>query len=254
MNDRLLQIGFSQRIRLEWLERTANLVLAGNDEAAISTDLQKALKDKLSVGGTAKRGNREKAISILMKIWVRPPYGLSSFQHDGLRLLSHLPLEYHLPIHWGMTMAVYPFWAAVAVQVGRLLNLQGKVVASQVQRRLRENYGDRQTVSRAARRILRSFVDWDVLNETSSSGIYAQGMPKSIDDIELIAWLSEAFLHTQPDGPRDIGVVLNSTAFFPFRMTHVSVDHLVSVSNRLELFRLAMDQCSIMVKREKLRE
>ena len=29
------KIGFSQRIRLEWLERTANLILAGNGQRAV---------------------------------------------------------------------------------------------------------------------------------------------------------------------------------------------------------------------------
>lgn len=36
MNGRKTQIGFSQRIRLEWFEQTANLMLAGNDKAAIN--------------------------------------------------------------------------------------------------------------------------------------------------------------------------------------------------------------------------
>jgi len=53
MNSRLTQIGFSQRVRLEWLERTANLVLAGNDEATIYNALQELLEAKLSVGGNA---------------------------------------------------------------------------------------------------------------------------------------------------------------------------------------------------------
>ncbi|GMA49210.1 hypothetical protein GCM10025857_05670 [Alicyclobacillus contaminans] len=160
MNNRLLQIGISQRISLEWLERTANLVLSGNDEVSIYRALQDLLIDKLSVGGNAKRGNREKVISILMKVWVRSPKDLYPLQHAGLQLLSNLPGEYHMAVHWGMTMAVYPFWGVVAAHVGRLLKLQGTAVASQVQRRLREHYGERETVSRAVRRVLRSFVDW----------------------------------------------------------------------------------------------
>lgn len=83
MNSRLTQIGFSQRVRLEWLERTANLVLAGNDEASIYNALQELLEDKLSVGGNAKRGNREKVITILMKIWVRPPRDLHPLQRKA---------------------------------------------------------------------------------------------------------------------------------------------------------------------------
>ena len=51
MNGRKAQIGFSQRIRLEWFEQTANLILAGNDKATINDSLQDLLIDKVSVGG-----------------------------------------------------------------------------------------------------------------------------------------------------------------------------------------------------------
>ena len=73
MNNRQKQIGFSQRIRLEWLQYTANLVLAGNDNTAVNSSLQELLKDKVSVGGKAVRGNKEKVITILMKIWLNVP-------------------------------------------------------------------------------------------------------------------------------------------------------------------------------------
>ncbi len=52
------RIGFSQRVRLEWLEQTANLVLAGNDRPAINDSLQDLLKDKVSIGSNAERGSR----------------------------------------------------------------------------------------------------------------------------------------------------------------------------------------------------
>ena len=37
MTKRTEQIGFSQRVRLEWLEQTANLVLAGNRQSGSRT-------------------------------------------------------------------------------------------------------------------------------------------------------------------------------------------------------------------------
>jgi len=157
------QIGFSQRIRLEWFEQTSNLVLAGNDKVAINSALQALLKDKVSVGGIADRGNREKIISILMKVWVNTSPKLEAFRIDGIEMVKHLAPKNHIAVHWGMVMAVYPFWAAVAGHTGRLLKLQNTAAASQVQRRMREEYGERETVSRASRRVLRSFVDWDVL-------------------------------------------------------------------------------------------
>ncbi|RLB65847.1 MAG: hypothetical protein DRH04_10050 [Deltaproteobacteria bacterium] len=249
MTNRLTQIGFSQRIRLEWLERTANLVLAGNSETSIYRALQELLEDKLSIGGNAKRGTREKAITILMKIWVRASGEIHSLQNHGLKLLSILPREKHIAVHWGMAMAVYPFWGAVAAQVGRLLRLQGTAAASQVQRRMREHYGERDTVSRAARRVLRNFVDWGVLKETSGKGIYTQGISRTINHVELIAWLAEAFLHAHPNGSVALRTVLDSTSLFPFDLSPISADHLVAVSERLDTLRHGLDQDLIMLRK-----
>jgi hypothetical protein len=75
-----------------------------------------------------------------------------------------------------MVMAVYPFWSGVAIQTGRLLRLQGSAAAAHVQRRIREQYGERETVSRAACRVLRSYLDWGVLQETGANGVYSAGM------------------------------------------------------------------------------
>ena len=88
MTRRIDQIGFSQRVRLEWLEQTANLVLAGNDKAAINDALQTLLIDKVSVGGQAERGNREKIVTILLKVWQSVPPQLESLRAEGLELLS----------------------------------------------------------------------------------------------------------------------------------------------------------------------
>lgn len=66
---------------------TANLAVAV--EASICNVLQELLEDKLSVGGNAKRGNREKAIAILMKIWVRPPRAASIPFSGKASIFSH---------------------------------------------------------------------------------------------------------------------------------------------------------------------
>jgi hypothetical protein len=258
MNSRLTQIGFSQRVRLEWLEKTANLVLAGNDEASIEGALQELLEDKLSVGGNAKRGNREKVITILMKIWVRPPLDLQPLQREGLKLLSRLPREDHIAVHWGQACAVYPFWGAVAAHVGRLLRLQGTASHAQVRRRVMEQYGQRPTVKDAVRRVLRSMVDWGVLSDAKThdagraDGTYVPGLSLAITQVELIAWLAEAFLHAHRGGSVALRTVLDSTSLFPFRLSPISADHLVAVSGRLDVLRHGLDQDLIMLRMESL--
>jgi hypothetical protein len=255
MTDRRNQIGFSQRVRLEWLEQTANLILAGNDKAAVNDALQELLKDKVSVGGQAERGNREKIISILRHVWLSPPNDLISLRDEGLRFLStqslHLsPHHLSVAVHWGMVTAVYPFWSAIATQTGRLLRLQGSAAAAHVQRRVREQYGERETVSRAARRVLRSFLDWGVLQETGAKGVYAAGATLAVDDPRLIAWLVEASLHACGSGSAPLKSLLDSPSLFPFRIKPVHAENLVAASSRLDLLRHGLDDELLILRKQ----
>jgi hypothetical protein len=255
MSRRANQIGFSQRVRLEWVEETTNLVLAGNDQTTINAALQNLLKDKVSIGGEAERGNREKIISILLKMWVTVPRELEGLRDDALQILRRLPRRDRIAVHWGMAQAAYPFWGAVASQTGRLLRLQGTAAATHVQRRVREQFGERETVSRAARRVLRSFIDWGVLSETGEKGVYRQGDVLTIqEDSGLIAWLIEASLHARENGSGAIKDLLESTSLFPFRLGHVPADYLVTKSPRLDVLRHGLDQDLIVLRRSARRQ
>ena len=250
MNGRETQVGFSQRIRLEWFEQTANLLLAGNDKDLINDSLQHLLRDRVSVGGESVRGSREKVITILLKTWINVPRELEKLRNDGLQMLRSVAREDRIAVHWGMTLAVYPFWGAVAAHTGRLLRLQGTAAAAHVQRRVREEYGERETVSRAARRVLRSFIDWGVLDETRDKGVYIQGKQFSIEDPGLIAWLVEATLRSRLRGSGATRDLLDSPNIFPFRLARISADHVASLSPRLDILRHGLNDDLVMLREE----
>ena len=248
MNGRQAQIGFSQRIRLEWFEQTANMILAGNDKTAINDSLQALLEDKVSVGGQAVRGGREKVITILLlKTWLTVPRELEALRDEGLNIFQRLPRKERIVIHWGMVLAVYPFWGAIAADTGRLLRLQGTAAAAHVQRRVKEQYGEREAASRAARRVLRSFIDWGVLNETGDKGVYAQGEQYSVEEPRLITWMVEASLHSRVHGAAAIKDLLDSPSIFPFQLAHISAEQVASLSPRLDILRHGLDDDLVML-------
>ena len=250
MNGRDTRIGFSQRIRLEWFEKTANLLLAGNDKALVNDALQHLLRDRVSVGGESARGNREKVITILLKTWIAVPRELEKLRDEGLTILQSLACEDRIAIHWGMALAAYPFLGAVAAHTGRLLRLQGTAAAAHVQRRVREEYGERETVSRATQRVLRSFIDWGVLNETCNKGVYAQGKHCSIEEPRLIAWMMEASLRSRLSGSAAAKDLLDSPNIFPFRLAHISAAQVASLSPRLDILRHGLDDDLVMLYAE----
>lgn len=245
---RLQQIGIDRLIRLQWLEDAAHLLLSRNDPTLIKQRLEETLSATFPNSSTATRGSLSKTVTVIMNTWVKVPARLIPFRDNGLELLSRLEHDLSLPIHWGMLMAVYPFWGAVAIQSGRLLRLQGDIGASEVQRRMREQYGERETVARRARYVLRAFVDWKVLQETSAPGVYAQGLTFKIDDKKLTAWLIEASLLAKSSGSASLQEMLNSTALFPFRLQPISAEQLLSNAQRLESFRHGLNEDLVMLR------
>ncbi|MCK5034682.1 MAG: hypothetical protein KAS73_02235 [Candidatus Sabulitectum sp.] len=241
MQDRKLQVGIDRIIQLSWLERTAFLVMAGNDKETIEDSLQDLLKDRLAGGRKGVRASREKTITVLMKVWLNVPDHLKDLQVDGLRLLQKVSKAESLAVHWGMIMAVYPFWFSVAAHTGRLLQLQESVTNAQIERRMKEQYGDRQTVTRSTQRALRSFTDWGLLTLTKGKGIYSQKNAITIQNPDVVAWLLETSLHARFKGSAPFPELINAPSLFPFQLTHISPIQLTSLSPRLERLRHGLD-------------
>jgi len=248
---RFTQIGLDRLVRLTWLEKTASLVLAGNGDDTIKTILQSDLSGFFRSDKPTVRGSIDKSLTILLKVWLRVPAELESLRKEGLEHLKHLQDNQRLLIHWGMVMASYPFWASVATQTGRLLKLQSSATAVHVQRRVREQYGERETVSRRTRYVLRSYVDWEVLSETENKGIYKAPPPLSIEDPRLIAWIIEASLHANPNRSAPLKDLLNSPGLFPFRLKSIHAESLLGASSRLDILRHGLDDNLVMLKATK---
>ena len=243
------QIGFSsQKIRYEWLTKTANLKLAGIEQDQIRAEILEYLADWLPESGATNRSSRDKAATILLRTWVCPDTHLHEMRDAGLKLLRTMSPHEQRSIHWGMIMASYHYWGDVADAVGRLLRLQDIVETAQIQRRIKESYGDREVVSRATRNVVNNFVDWRVLYTKETKGVYFQPESQSISDVSLIAWLAEAVLRSQEKKAIPSQELLGSSRLFPFELDITRPEKLVAHSARLELLRHGLDDTLIMLK------
>lgn len=238
---RIVRTGFNRRVELPWFERAAQLVLTGASRSEIEDDLNGYLQDRLAVGADTPRNARDKTITILVRTWVSPPTALMPLRDDGLRLLQSLPPSEHLAVHWGMAMAVYPFFGLVADVVGRLLRLQGRASAAQVQRRVKEQLGDRETVARCTRYVLRTFADWNVLADTAEKGVYLSGPVQTLKDPGLRGWLIEAALRSSGTDVGALRALTETPAFFPFALAATSVAD-IGAHARLEWFRQGVSE------------
>ena len=242
------QVGIDRLIRLEWLDYALDLVLSGENPGEIKQELEARLSERFHNSPATTRGTLSKTVTILMKVWARTPERVEGLRTSSIKLLTRWPKTNRLPFHWGMMAAVYPFWASVSSQVGRLIRLQGSVAASQVQRRLCEIYGERETVSRRVRYVLRAFVDWRVMSETKSKGVYNQETFMIIENSALIAWLVEASLLSSLNGSASLKDLIEHPSLFPFKLTALSAESIVDHSPRLETIRHGLDENLIMLK------
>ena len=242
MSKRHDKLGIKQTIQKHWMDHVAKMMLAGLSEKEIRAELDKFLANQKQSGGIGERGKKTygMAISILAS-WFSPEKELIPFRDHALELIRNENPQKWLTYHWAVISASYPFWFNVAKQVGRLFNLQDQVTQSQVFSRLKEQYGDRETVARNARYAIRSFVAWGVLKDSKVKGCYEQSKIMGINDPNLAILLYEAALHVDKEGKAALGLLKNNPAFFPFQLPVLTGDFISQHSNTIDVVRYGLD-------------
>ena len=249
MGERHEAIGIKQAIRFEWMQKAANLLLAGLDAKTIRQELHEFLVDRKGNGSEGERSDQTRTFVVnnLMKIWVSPDPELIPFRDASLAFLRDNP-SMALVVHWGMVSAAYPFWFNLARQTGRLLALQNQVTHKQVINRMKEQYGDRSTISREGQRVIRSFVGWKVLRDADAIGCYKNGNANLIVDPKLTLLLFESALLANPEAKSPLALLQNNPAFFPFHISTLTGSQISQNNDRIEVISHGLDEVLVRLK------
>lgn len=250
MSDRHDKVGIQRELYLEWFEHAASVYAAGYAKSAARQEIYSYLDSAVGFSNAPSDQTKTYVANVLIKSWVSPEKDLISLRDTAHRLLNNNPCS-RMAIHWALLCAAYPFWFNVAALIGRLLNLQDQVTQTQIVLRLKEKYGDRQTVSRRARYVIRSFVAWGVLNDSKVKGCYAKVPAMNISDQELSTLLIEAALLATPEGKGALGLLLNSAAFFPFRLPVMTGNSISQHTDSIEVVRYGLDEELLKLKEYK---
>ena len=242
MDKRHETIGIKQAIRFEWMQKATNLLLAGLDAKTIRQELHEFLASRKVNCSEDERSDKTRTFVVnnLMKTWVSSNPELIPFRDASLAFLREYP-SMCLPVHWGMISAVYPFWFNVARQTGRLLALQNQVAQTQIINRLKEQYGDRQTVSRYTQYVIRSFVAWGTLKDSETKGCYEKTTPVNVSDSDLAILMFESALYATPGAKGALGLLSNNPGFFPFQIPMMTGDFISQCSDRIDVIRYGLD-------------
>ena len=243
MGKRHEAIGIKQVVRLEWYDYALDMLLSSQTHSDIRKQLDEFIRERLQSGGYGERGNQTytKAVTQIMRSWVTPSRELTDFRDQAVVCARGSSRDSRLALHWAVTIAAYPFWHRVAGQVGRLLNLQDAITQSQIRARCFEAMGERSTVERSSRRVIRSFITWGVLKDGEEKGCYKKAVPIIISDPTIFILMLEAALHTIPEGKGALRVLLNNPAFFAFQLPALTGEYISQNTDRIDVVRYGLD-------------
>jgi len=242
-------IGIKQVIRYEWMSHTVGLLKSGLSKEEIRKELDNYLSERK---GNGKIGDRAEytmslAVTLLMNIWVNPKPELINFRDRLLEVIKSENSE--LVYHWAMISSVYPFWFNMSFIIGSLFRLQDQIKKSQIMRRVYEILGERNTVERCSRYVIRSFVSWDIIRDKKKAGYYEKGIITNVSDIYLMSLLIETMLNAVPENMMSLTSILNCPAFFGFKLPAVNGSQIAKVNKELYIEQFSVNDEYIRLKR-----
>lgn len=143
-------VGLSRPIRLEWLNKTIELVKEDKTEDEIRDELNRYLSFEIK-SPTNLRKSRE----ILMNIWVKVPDELQKIKNLGINLYKDENIN-KLVIHWCMMLLAYPVFSDTCSLIGKITNVQGTFTTNWLKQNLMDLWGERATLLHSVDKILQT--------------------------------------------------------------------------------------------------
>jgi hypothetical protein len=206
-----IEIAFRRKVRAIWLEQ--GMALAAKEVPW--KDAKPSLVEEVATENTGAETIR-KVLEHIRRIWFEPPRDSMALRSQALELFrADNSRDARFLLNWGMTIAAYPFVGSVGEALGRLLKLQNEARRADVQRRLREQYGDRDFVNRITRYVISSFLDWGIVAEKKRTGIYVSGKKVQPKASEHLAWIAEAVLISRRENQMTLSQIHHHPILFP---------------------------------------
>ncbi|RLA50376.1 MAG: hypothetical protein DRR42_13325 [Gammaproteobacteria bacterium] len=207
-------VGFDRYVEKAWMDKAASLVVGGNNLNDINEQLDQYLLPSIT-GETSRR----KTKNVLTATWAKSLVEESAYKKEAVALFACANSQERLAIHYGMSIATYPFFMSLSKILGRLFKLQDEVSNTEFYRRVIETVGDRESIKRAAARYLQSLIEWGVLEQPAKAAVKPAAKIQ-VSDSTVITWLYAAILFSSDRDRLSIDDIVSDPCWFPFRMPH----------------------------------
>lgn len=231
-------VGIGHPLRLNWLDFLAEQG-KNIDLKNIHTKLDFYLQNDLQ-GPTS----RKKVVTILLRVWRQVPPEFEPLRDKALELYSRLAPPERLVLHWGMLLLTHPFFRDMTAELGNMFTLQHEVPASQIYRKTRSLYGDKERVNVATKSVLATLRFMECLESTKKT-FYTMPEKREINDQELKNWLAEVVIRVSGKGALPIDLIASAPFLYPFRLR---LNTAIINSPSLNLLRQGLDMNMVCLK------
>jgi hypothetical protein len=210
-------VGLARPLKIEWMNKTVELVLADMTEDAIKTEISNYLSFEIN-SPTSLRKTRES----LINVWAATSNGSIDLRETALSLYS-APATDKLPLHWCMLLVKYPIFSDVCALIGKIANIEETFKTAWVREKLYESWGERTTLDVPVKNILRTLVDFGTL-EKVKTGVYKTKV-RAIENERTICLFIMTLLALEQKAYYEIPELSRIPLFFPFEF-NVSMEWL----------------------------
>lgn len=239
-------VGLDRKLKRVWLDAALDHLGLGHDDDSLRAFMNEQLIESLP-----SKESRAKALAIILRVWSTIPRERMHLRDRAIKLLPTISGHERIWLHWGMTALAYPFFRDGVEVIGRLLALQDDFTTGHVQDRIVAAWGDRTTCKLAARYLLNTLVDWELLRPEGAQGHFLPANKMKSDSPGLQLWLLEALLNASESNEIEAQQLLRLPEAFPFAITIGVAD--LRQSEYLAIHRQGLDMDMVGLHRKTVR-
>jgi len=201
-------VGLSRNLKMQWLNKTVELVNEGLTEKEVKESLNEYLSFEIK-----SETNLRKTREILMNIWVYENAFTDKIKPIALDLIKQYP-DYALEIHWCMMLTAYPVFVDMCKFIGKLAEFHDKIILSQLKQKLFDEWGERTTLYHSIDKLVSTLKEFQVLL-CDKPGQYHINMHK-ISNSKIISFMVYVMMQIDNGGYYTFSELNTSKYFFPF--------------------------------------
>lgn len=202
-------VGYACSVRLQWLNKTVQLLSENLDEKAYKEAMNEYLGFEID-GETRLRKTRE----ILMHTWYYGDENIDGFRKEGLRLIQKNP-DLSPVVHLCLLYLAYPVVADVCKYTGKLFEYQDEITTPMLKQKLYDEWGERGTLESTARRVTLTLKELGFLNAEKRTRYTINRT--EITDAECINFILSVAMHIDGSSYYSFSSLTEFPFMFPFK-------------------------------------